>query len=92
LVPIALYLNPGASSDQLGDLFPIEAQELSGQLAEPFQIVIFDVVLVAFCEAVDKHGSRLHSINDDRPKTAGPSLSWPWNPLFDDATTEIGVD
>jgi hypothetical protein len=89
---IALYLDPGASVDQLANLPCVIAHKLYGQLAEPFQVIVVDVVLVVLGEAIDEHGSRFRSIKDDCPKAAGPSLSWPWKSLLDDAAAEIGVN
>ena len=70
----------------------IVRQELGSDVPQGLQLVVVDVLPLALGKAVEEERPILRSIGHDHAKPARSPLPWSRNTLFDEATTQIGVD
>lgn len=61
------------------------------RLLELTLFIFIDVCSIIFCEGVNKNGALSPAEKDNRSIPTRFALSWPCNPLFNDATAEIGI-
>jgi hypothetical protein len=74
------------------DLLRVRRQPAGSDLPQGQQIVRLDVRALVFGERVKEHGAGAGPVGDQRAVAARAALSFPSDPLLDDAAAKIGVD